>query len=106
MRCRIPLAGCIAERDPARAEQILLDVQDWLSQNTRGPLTPTHHKLAARFVRLYDRLHATDPDKGYDAKAAEWRAKLPPHELAELDAKPAAAAPSPPAETEPKAGTD
>ena len=30
-----------------------------------------------RIVKLYDARHAAEPDKGYDAKAAEWRAKLP-----------------------------
>jgi serine/threonine protein kinase/tetratricopeptide (TPR) repeat protein len=31
---------------------------------------------AEALVDLYDAWHAAEPDKGYDAKAAEWRAKL------------------------------
>ena len=30
-----------------------------------------------RIVALYESWHATEPDQGYNAKAAEWRAKLP-----------------------------
>ncbi len=30
-----------------------------------------------RIIDLYDAWHAADPEKGYDAKAAAWRAKLP-----------------------------
>ncbi len=29
------------------------------------------------FADLYAAWHEAEPDKGYDAKAAEWRAKLP-----------------------------
>lgn len=29
-----------------------------------------------RFIRLYQSWHAAEPGQGYDAKAAEWRAKL------------------------------
>ena len=32
--------------------------------------------LLTGLVALYDARHAAEPDKGYDAKAAEWRAKL------------------------------
>lgn len=38
------------------------------------------HEMTIRAVqalsRLYEQWHAAEPDKGYDAKAAEWRAKL------------------------------
>ena len=34
-------------------------------------------------VDLYDAWHAAEPDQGYDAKAAEWRAKLPTPERAD-----------------------
>ena len=33
--------------------------------------------MLERFVRLYEARHAAEPGKGYAAKAAEWRAKLP-----------------------------
>ena len=39
-------------------------------------------QLAEAFVELYDARHAAEPDAGYDAKAAEWRAKLPQAEEA------------------------
>ncbi len=29
-----------------------------------------------RIVNLYEAWHAAEPDEGYDAKAAEWRAKV------------------------------
>ena len=28
-------------------------------------------------IDIYEARHAAEPGKGYDAKAAEWRAKLP-----------------------------
>ena len=33
-------------------------------------------------IQLYDYWHVAEPGKGYDAKAAEWRAKLPTPEAA------------------------
>jgi len=48
-----------------------------------GSLAPgfgEHHeytfKTVERLAALYDAWHAAEPDKGHDAKAAEWRAKL------------------------------
>ena len=29
-----------------------------------------------RIINLYDAWHAAEPGKGYDARAAEWRAKM------------------------------
>ena len=37
-------------------------------------------KIVERLITLYESWHAADPGKGYDAKAAEWRAKLPNEE--------------------------
>ncbi|MCH8149239.1 MAG: tetratricopeptide repeat-containing protein [Planctomycetes bacterium] len=34
-------------------------------------------KCVTRFATLYESWHAAEPGRGYDAKAAEWRAKLP-----------------------------
>ena len=34
-------------------------------------------KTVERLITLYDSWHAAEPGKGYDANAAEWRAKLP-----------------------------
>ena len=43
------------------------------------PVAPNHRKREAlwRIADLYHAWHVAEPDKGYDAKAAEWRAKLP-----------------------------
>ena len=30
-----------------------------------------------QLVELYEAWHEAEPDKGYDAKATQWRAKLP-----------------------------
>ena len=38
-----------------------------------------------RLISLYDAWHTTEPGKGYDAKAAEWRAKLPKEEPKEVE---------------------
>jgi hypothetical protein len=34
-------------------------------------------KAVEKIVKVYESWHAAKPDKGYAAKAAEWRAKLP-----------------------------
>ncbi len=34
-------------------------------------------QLAEAFIDLYDAWHTAEPGEGYDAQAAEWRAKLP-----------------------------
>ena len=33
-----------------------------------------------RIIKLYEGWHVAAPDKGYETKAAEWRAKLPKKE--------------------------
>jgi hypothetical protein len=42
-----------------------------------------------RVVQLYKDRHATNPDQGYDAKAAEWQTKLDEHNAALATEKPA-----------------
>jgi len=41
----------------------------------------TGHEITAKATQaladLYDAWHAAEPEHDYDAKAAEWRAKLP-----------------------------
>jgi tetratricopeptide (TPR) repeat protein len=57
-----------AEEALLEAHRILLDA-----------LGSTHErstKVAEELVQLYDAWHAAEPSKGYDAKAAQWRAKL------------------------------
>ncbi len=36
-----------------------------------------------RLVKFYESWNAAEPGQGYDAKAAEWRAKLPGEESGE-----------------------
>jgi hypothetical protein len=57
----------------AEAEPLLLAAYDEIA---RWP-GPTWERTEAldRLVDLYDSWHAAEPDKAYDAKAAEWRAK-------------------------------
>ncbi len=43
---------------------------------------PHTHESIKLLVDLYESWHAAEPGKGYDAKAAECRAKLPPDDEA------------------------
>ena len=42
--------------------------------------TPATVARAERLIELYEAWHTAEPDKGHDATAAEWKAKLPPAE--------------------------
>jgi len=55
------------------AEAILLLLLDYYQSHTSS----AHAPMYRRMIGLYDSWHAAEPDKGYDTKAAEWRAKLP-----------------------------
>ena len=65
-----------------QAEDQLLEALA-MYEDTSVPIThPPHFEeftndLAAAGADLYDAWHTAEPDAGYDAKAAEWRAKLP-----------------------------
>ncbi|MCG3127866.1 MAG: Serine/threonine-protein kinase PknD [Phycisphaerae bacterium] len=59
----------------ADAEPLLVEAASRLASGQdapRGLLELNERAL----VRLYDEWHIAEPDKGYDAKATEWRAKL------------------------------
>ena len=59
----------------AEAESLLLDAAEQCdrSEAKRG----MHWRSVLKTLpNLYDAWHAAEPGKGYDAKAAEWRAKL------------------------------
>ncbi|GMU81956.1 MAG: hypothetical protein AMXMBFR47_18270 [Planctomycetota bacterium] len=62
------------------AEPLLVEAGEWLTQNSdRIPeefRAKRIRQALERIVRLYESWHATDPDKGHDGKAAEWRAKM------------------------------
>lgn len=57
------------------ADPLLLEAAPALENK---PGVPAMHRKRAleAMVKLYEAHHAAEPDKGYDTKAAEWRAKL------------------------------
>lgn len=57
------------------AEPLLLECYDRLLRNS-GYDHALKPATAARLVQLYENWHAAEPGRGYDAKAAEWRATL------------------------------
>ena len=59
------------------AEALLVESANALQGNDK---TPESRKTEAiqRVVDLYEAWHTVELGKGYDAKADEWRAKLPP----------------------------
>ena len=81
----------------AEAEPLLLDGYAGM---TERPDAPDERKAEAlqRIIDLYDVWHAAEPGEGYDAKAAEWRAKLPP----EAEAQPIPTQPAEPLPAEAK----
>ena len=44
--------------------------------NSIGDLRKEAAETAGALVELYEARHAAEPGEGYDATAAEWRAKL------------------------------
>jgi hypothetical protein len=63
------------------AEEVLLEGHDILAAQLGDDHEQTR-RVVAYLADLYDARHAAEPGKGYDAKAAEWRAKLPKEEVA------------------------
>ncbi len=63
------------------AQKALLESHKIL-QTALGPEHKRTIKVINALVDLYDAWHEAEPDKGYDAKAAEWRANLPPEDRA------------------------
>ncbi len=69
--------GYDAERF-ALAESNLLEAHPiYVAAKDRGPTHKDTLECARALVDLYSAWDAAEPGKGYDAKAAEWRAKLP-----------------------------
>lgn len=54
----------------------LLDAYESLVRSV-GSERPRSQRPASALVELYDAWHEAETDAGYDAKAAEWREKLP-----------------------------
>ncbi len=62
-----------------KAEVVLLDAHEVVTSNQ--PAVSTRTVTCCHYlVELYQSWHAAEPGKGYDARAAEWRAKLPQQE--------------------------
>lgn len=82
--CPVPLGNYLAKFGEARigqaeypaAEKILLEAYALLSEGFGADHQRTV-KTIKRLIALYNAWHAAEPDKGYAAKASEWRAKLP-----------------------------
>jgi hypothetical protein len=60
----------------AAGEKNLLEAQPLYVQ-TRGPTHQDTRDCILALIHLYTAWHSAEPGKGYDAKAAEWKAKLP-----------------------------
>ncbi len=58
------------------AEPLLIESANALMENYKARYDRTNEAIQ-RVVDLYEAWHAAEPGKGYDAKADEWRAKLP-----------------------------
>jgi len=77
----------------SEAEELLLAAWETLGQ----PHAPSDDKKRCntRLVELYDAMHAAAPDRGYDGKADEWRARLAEWETTTQPATEAATASQP-----------
>ena len=60
----------------ADAETHLLSAESILRTAQGLPTDHRYSRCVSSTIRLYEKWHAAEPGKGYDAKAAEWRAKL------------------------------
>ncbi|MFG0285561.1 MAG: tetratricopeptide repeat protein [Phycisphaerales bacterium JB039] len=68
----------------AEAEEALLEAYSGAVARTHGrPDHPAVGQYCQAVIDLYSAWDAAEPDQGYDLKAAEWRAKLPPAEDSE-----------------------
>ncbi len=78
-------AALAAQQKFNEAEPVLLAAYADMENDPQAPAKRMHNALT-RIVKLYEAWHVAEPDAGYDANAAEWRAKLP-------DTEPDAASP-------------
>ena len=66
----------LEEQRFAEAELMFLAMAEQLVENSDVSLLQTKTSIE-RLAEFYESWHAAKPGQGYDAKAAEWRAKLP-----------------------------
>ena len=69
------------------AESVLLEGYDGMKDHPDAP-EDGKRKTLERIVSLYETWHAVEPDTGYNAQAAEWRAKLAEWQATTEPAKP------------------
>ena len=60
----------------AKAEPLLLAMHEQIAGSSDESPSKTQASIE-RLPKFYESWHATEPGQGYDAKAAEWLAKLP-----------------------------
>ena len=74
------LAECLTKQARfTEAEAILIEMANaTLDNDTASKKSKT--KAIQRVVDLYEAWHAAEPDEGYDARAEQWRARLPTKE--------------------------
>jgi len=70
------LGRSATERGEHEAAEVLLRVALDLCRRVHGARSPEVVNVLKATIELYDAWHAAEPGQGYDAKAAEWRAKL------------------------------
>ncbi len=61
----------------AKAETLLLAMHEQIVASS-GESPSKIQASIEHLAKFYESWHAAEPGKGYDAKAAEWRAKFPP----------------------------
>jgi tetratricopeptide (TPR) repeat protein len=73
----------IARKDFAGAEAVLLESHQGATERlSKRKITGANDDRSSitKLIELYEAWHTAEPDKGHDATAAEWKAKLPPAE--------------------------
>ena len=69
--------GCLSRLAKfTEAEPLLIDSAHALQGNSKASEDRTTEAIQ-RVVDLYEAWNSAEPGKGYDDRAAEWRAKLP-----------------------------
>ena len=76
-RTRRALVECLTKLARfTEAEPILVELANAELEDDVATEESTNEAIQ-RMVDLYEAWHAAEPGQGYDAKAAQWRAKLP-----------------------------
>ncbi len=73
-----PSLGLGARTDESARIEKLREAEAILVELANAALEDDKTEAIQRVVDLYEAWHSAEPGKGYEAKADEWRAKLPP----------------------------